>query len=56
MTHRPTTVISNVTITQFITVIANIAETPCMRSTAKSACWLIIVFGRGRTLIQIKGR
>jgi hypothetical protein len=37
MTHRPTTVIINVTITQFITVIANIAETPRMTSTARSA-------------------
>jgi hypothetical protein len=37
MTHRPTTVIINVTITQFITVITNIAETPRMTSTARSA-------------------
>jgi hypothetical protein len=36
MTHRPTTVIINVTITQFITVITNIAETPRM-TTARSA-------------------
>jgi hypothetical protein len=34
MTHRLTTVIINVTITQFITVIANIVETPRIRSRA----------------------
>jgi hypothetical protein len=32
MTHRLTTVIINVTITQFITAIANIVQTPRMRS------------------------